>query len=190
MKLLKKLVLLVGIKVLFYLHIWHKETIKITFPIRKFNLITMFTLMNWFACFFDKNLLTLLVLQPPSLKDGSFTWNHWWLLPLFSFFHVSRFRLRWWLASCRKQRGMRVWQYFYKNIYVSGSIFIKLADDLNPSCLFLTFVKKIFSNRIHETLRALHQAGSYSGLDCFVFHIVFTLILKLFYLFFWLTKGT
>ena len=38
----------------------------------KFNLTTTFTLINSFACFFYKNLLTLLVSKLPSLKDGSF----------------------------------------------------------------------------------------------------------------------
>ena len=50
-----------------------RKTIKTTFSIRKFNLITIVTLMNSFDFLFYKNPLTLLVSKPPSWKDGSFT---------------------------------------------------------------------------------------------------------------------
>ena len=145
MKFLKNRVLRIGIKVLIYLHLWQKS-IKITFSIPKINLMTIFTLINSSACFFYENLLTLLVSKPLLWKDGSFTWKDWWLLLLFSFLHVSHF---WSLSDGGGEEIIRwlateVWQYFHNNIYVSGPILVKLANELNPSCLSPTFVKKFF----------------------------------------------
>ena len=67
----------------------------------------------------------------------------WRLLLLFWFFHVFYLwlaalllRLSWWGS------WPATWQYFHNNIYVSGPIFVKLANDFNPSCLSPTFVKK------------------------------------------------
>ena len=138
------------------------ETIKVTFLIRKFISITTFTLINSFTWFFYKILITLLVSKSPSWQDGSLRKKDQWMLPLFSFFHVSYFWLTAYILRSRRwQRcpaSYAVWQYFQNNIYVSGPIFVKLAYDFKPSCLSPTFVKeKVFSIEHMRLKRALHH---------------------------------
>ena len=143
--------------------------------------MTIFTLINSSACFFYENLLTLLVSKPLLWKDGSFTWKDWWLLLLFSFLHVSHF---WSLSDGGGEEIIRwlateVWQYFHNNIYVSGPILVKLANELNPSCLSPTFVKKFFQQNTWK-----QAGGGYSWLDFFCLlhciYINFQIILSIF----------
>ena len=100
-----------------------------------------FALITIFAFFFHKILITLLVLKPPSWNNGSFRWKDRWLLPLFSFFHVSCLSLKVQLLRSRWRRrlpasyiGMTVFQRQY--IYISGPIFVKLSNKFNPRCDF------------------------------------------------------
>ena len=84
-------------------------------------------------------------------------------------------------------------QYFNNNIYISGPIFVKLSNGFNPSCLSPTFVKKSIFPMEHIKGPPSSQPSINSQLarqlaSFFVFHIAFTLILKLLCLFFWLTK--
>ena len=57
-----------------------------------------------------------------------------------------------------------VWQYFYNNIYV------KLANDFNPTCLCTTFARKKSFPIEHMKLKGPSYPIA-SWLDFFVFHI-------------------
>ena len=148
MKFFKKRVFSINIKELIYLHLWHKN--KNYFFITKFILITIFTLITLYVLvFFYKILITLLVLKTPSWKDGLFRWKDRWLLPLFSSFNLLIYDLP---HDCSDRSGeegglraTEVQDSISTTIYISGLTFVKLANDLNLSCLSPTFVtKKVF----------------------------------------------
>ena len=81
-----------------------------------------------------------------------------------------------------------VWQYFHNNVYASEPVFVKLANDFNQSIYLLAVYlqllwRKKFSYWTHAIFKKPFIKLT-SWVDFFVFHIVFTFILKLFCLFF------
>ena len=91
-----------------------------------------------------------------------------------------------WCEIIAKDTG--VWQYFHNNIYVSESIFVKLANDLNQSIYQLAVYLqllwgKTFSYRAHAIFKR-PSIKLISWVNFVVSHIVFTFILKLLCLFF------
>ena len=67
MKFPKKRVLTIAIKVLIYLHLWHKD---IKIYIQEFNIITIFTLINSFTyLFFNKKLNNFVRFIIPVLEE-------------------------------------------------------------------------------------------------------------------------
>ena len=163
---------------------------------QKCVLTTIFTLINPFTCFFYIILITLLISEPPSWKDGSFRWKDWWLLPLFSFFHVSYLQLKVRLRSDRGGEEGGLHRYdsisttIYIFIYYSGPIFVKLSKDFNLSCYLRLLWRKKKSQWNTWNLKRPSIKLVYKLARFFIFHIVFKFILKLFCLFLWLTKGT
>ena len=100
-----------------------------------------------------------------------------------------------WPRDCSGQGGdeiirwltTEVWQYVHDNMYISRAIFAKLANDFDSRCLSTTFVRFLQQNTWN--LRG-PPSRWYSWLDFFVFHIVFTFILKFLCLLFSVTEGT
>ena len=135
MKFLEKRVFSINIRY-WFIYIFDIETTKNTFSIKKIYFYKNFYFNKFIYLFLLQN-LTLLISKPPTWKDGSFRWKDRWLLPLFSFYH--RVSYLWLTALLLRSRWFsKVTSY----IYVFGPIFVKLANDFNPSCLSPTFVKK------------------------------------------------
>ena len=124
----------------------YKKTIKITFSIKKFNMITIFSLMNFICFFLLQKLNNFVGFKTPVVERWLIHMKR--LVTALDFlvlssvlFIIDRTTARSaeeiirWLAT-------EVWQYFHNNIYVSGPILVKLANEFNLSCLYSIFVKK------------------------------------------------
>ena len=141
-----------------FIYIFDIKTINITFSIRKFSLITIFTLVYSFSCFFYKNLITLLISKPCRGKTansrekigGCSNSSRSFMCLIYD-----------WPHNCSDQGGdeiirwltTEVWHYFHNNMYVSGPIFVKTSNKFNPSCLSTTFLSKKVSPIEHMKLK-------------------------------------
>ena len=89
--------------------------------------------------------------------------HYWWLLPPFSSF------------TCVRITARLLWLRWWKSHQVA-------------SCRGITALTSFFPKE-HMKFKGLYMKLA-GWLDVFVFHIVFILVLKLFSLFFWMTKGS